>query len=108
MTDKRFTIGDRALQEVYGGCIPAILDGGIPCTQSQVLKLLNELHEENEQLKYNLYDHMVDLNNSTGKCSALEIENEQLNQQIKELKAYNNWLISVLEDSGAIVEIKKR
>lgn len=70
--------------------------------------LLNELHEENEQLKYNLYDHMVDLNNSTGKCSALEIENEQLNQQIKELKAYNNWLISVLEDSGAIVEIKKR
>ena len=51
MTDKRFTIGDRALQEVYGGCIPAILDGGIPCTQSQVLKLLNELHEENKRLK---------------------------------------------------------
>lgn len=51
MTEKRFTIGDRALQEVYGGCIPAILDGGIPCTQSQVLKLLNELHEENKRLK---------------------------------------------------------
>lgn len=50
MTGKRFTIGDRALQEVYGGCIPAILDGGIPCTQSEVLKLLNELHEEKEQL----------------------------------------------------------
>ena len=51
MTDKRFTIGDRALQEVYGGCIPAILDGGIPCTQSQVLKLLNELNEENKRLR---------------------------------------------------------
>ena len=50
-TNKRFTIGDRALQEVYGGCIPAILDGGVPCTQSQVLKLLNELNEENKQLK---------------------------------------------------------
>lgn len=49
---ERFTIGDRALQEVYGGCIPAILDGGIPCTQSQVLKLLNELNrlaEANEE-----------------------------------------------------------
>ena len=51
MTEKRFTIGDRALQEVYGGCIPAILDGGIPCTQSQVLHLLNELNDENEQLQ---------------------------------------------------------
>lgn len=47
----RFTMGDRVLQEVYAGCIPAILDGGIPCTQSQVLKLLNELHKENEELK---------------------------------------------------------
>ena len=51
MTEKRFTIGDRTLQEVYECCIPAILDGGIPCTQSQVLKLLNELNEENKQLK---------------------------------------------------------
>ena len=51
MTAKRFTIGDRTLQEVYECCIPAILDGGIPCTQSQVLKLLNELHEENLKLK---------------------------------------------------------
>jgi hypothetical protein len=50
MTGKRFTIGDRALQEVYGGCIPAILDGGIPCTQSEVLKLLNELHEEKQSV----------------------------------------------------------
>lgn len=51
MTAKRFTIGDRTLQEVYECCIPAILDGGIPCTQSQVLKLLNELHEENQKLR---------------------------------------------------------
>ena len=51
MTEKRFTIGDRTLQEVYECCIPAILDEGIPCTQSQLLKLLNELHEENMMLK---------------------------------------------------------
>ena len=37
----------------------------------------------------------------------LHDENEQLKQEVKEVKAYNNWLVSVLEDSGAIVEIKK-
>lgn len=34
-------------------------------------------------------------------------ENEQLRNNIKEVKAYNNWLVAVLEDTGAIVEIKK-
>lgn len=37
----------------------------------------------------------------------LSDENEQLKNNIKEVKAYNNWLVAVLEDTGAIVEIKK-
>lgn len=74
MTGKRFTIGDRALQEVYGGCIPAILDGGIPCTQSEVLKLLNELHEENQERKRAM--------------RIAEQYNEQLLNENKKLKKY--------------------
>ena len=69
MTDKRFTIGDRALQEVYGGCIPAILDGGIPCTQSEVLKLLNELHEENNKIKSILLKKVDELNDAYNKSA---------------------------------------
>ena len=34
-------------------------------------------------------------------------EIEQLKNNIKEVKAYNNWLVAVLEDTGALVEIKK-
>lgn len=37
----------------------------------------------------------------------LNDENEQLKNNIREVKAYNNWLVAVLEDTGAIVEIKK-
>lgn len=37
----------------------------------------------------------------------LEKQNEQLKQQLNEVKAHNNWLIAVLEESGAIVELKK-
>ena len=43
---------------------------------------MKKLIEENEQLKYSLSAHMVDLNNYKGKCSVLEEENEQLKQQI--------------------------
>lgn len=57
---ERFSIGDRVLQEVYDGCIPAILDGGIPCTQRYVLKLLNELDDENKCLKQ-LVDYAEDI-----------------------------------------------
>ena len=49
MTEKRFTMSDRHLSEVNNDV--AIADEGIPCTQRQVLKLLNELSEENKQLK---------------------------------------------------------
>lgn len=47
--NKRFILSDRRLSEV--GNDIAIADWGVPCTQRQVYKLLNELAEENEQLK---------------------------------------------------------
>ena len=47
------------------------------------LHLINNLADENEQLKYTLSAYMVDLNNYKGKCSALEKENEQLKSTIK-------------------------
>ena len=50
-----------------------------------IVDLLNKLNDENEQLKYNLSAHMVDLNNDKGKCSALEIENEQLKFQLRNI-----------------------
>lgn len=88
MTDKRFTIGDRALQEVYGGCIPAILDEGVPCTQSQVLKLLNELHEE-VQSHQDYWKENEELQQEKEywkeKYKALEKENERLRRCINEI-----------------------
>ena len=82
MTEKRFTIGDRTLQEVYECCIPAILDGGIPCTQSQVLKLLNELHEENENLKDVNVQCCNDYSAMRRDVLQYKEENEQLKKEI--------------------------
>ena len=61
-----------------------------------VVEVLNELSEENEELKYSLSAHMVDLNNYKGKCSALEIENEQLKQLINRLTLDNTKQKKVL------------
>ena len=51
----------------------------------EIVKKLNILSKENEQLKYSLSAHMVDLNNYKGKCSVLEEENEQLKSENKKL-----------------------
>ena len=88
MTDKRFTIGDRALQEVYGGCIPAILDGGIPCTQSEVLKLLNELHEE-------VQAQSIVIKGYQERNDGLFKENEQLRKEVQ-------GFIKAIQDSSRI------
>ena len=50
MTGKRFEICDVDLYE-YGMPLNEILDNGVPLSQNQVCRLLNELYEENEQLK---------------------------------------------------------
>ena len=49
MTEKRFTLSERDLNEINN--TNAIVDNGIPCTQRYIVKLLNELHDENEELK---------------------------------------------------------
>ena len=49
MSRKRFTLSERDLNEINNS--NAIADDGIPCTQRHILKLLNELYDENEQLK---------------------------------------------------------
>ena len=54
--------------------------------EKEIVNRLNELYEENEQLKYSLSAYMVDLNNYKGKCSALEEENEQLKSEIVRLR----------------------
>ena len=50
---------------------------------------------------FDYVSEVVDLLNT------LADENEQLKQDNKQLKAYNNWLVAVLEDSGATIETKK-
>ena len=49
MSKKRFTLSERDLNEINNS--NAIADEGIPCTQRHIVKLLNELHDENEELK---------------------------------------------------------
>lgn len=49
MSRKRFSLSERDLNEINN--TNAIADNRIPCTQRYIIKLLNELHDENEQLK---------------------------------------------------------
>ena len=49
MTEKRFTLSERDLNEINN--TNAIADNGIPCTQRHIVKLLNELYDENKKLK---------------------------------------------------------
>ena len=49
MSKKRFSLSESDLNEINN--TNAIADNRIPCTQKQIVKLLNELHDENEQLK---------------------------------------------------------
>ena len=49
MSRKRFTLSERDLNEINN--TNAIADDGIPCTQRQIVKLLNELYDENRKLK---------------------------------------------------------
>lgn len=65
-------------------------------TDKEILKLLNE----NDELKYNLSAHMVDLNNCKGKCSALKMENERLKQELFE--ARRDYLIETADISDKL------
>ena len=52
MSRKRFTLSERDLNEINN--TNAIADDRILCTQRQIVKLLNELQDENEKLKQQL------------------------------------------------------
>lgn len=86
MTDKRFIndIDNGKLIDTKGELSTIYYSDSVDFYE--LWEFLNKLNDENEQLKYNLFAHMIDLNNYKGKCSALEIENEQLKKQTEELK----------------------
>ena len=85
MTEKRFTL------KPYDGIRCDVLDGEIEIAEVHrddakgLVDLLNELHEENEQLKanYNSLSHNNGLlyNECTNKINALKKENEKLEKQ---------------------------
>lgn len=103
---ERFTIVDNTFKYFTTG-IKDNQSDYLSLNGESVLDLLNELYNENVELQKerNYFErkkteYLTELN----KC---KLENTELKSEIKEVKAYNNWLVSVLEDSGAIVEIKK-
>ena len=83
MTEKRFSYEIEKFKEELG-----------QYNRGGLVRLLLEMKEENEQLKYSLSAHMIDLNNYKGKCSKLEEENEQLKSRIS---VYDKSLKSLQE-----------
>lgn len=79
MSRKRFTLSERDLNEINN--TNAIADDGIPCTQRQIVKLMNELHDENEKLKQALREQLEE----NGNAYCIEILNK-----IFDLK-YDEW-----------------
>ena len=91
MSRKRFTLSERDLNEINN--TNAIADNGIPCTQRHIVKLLNELADENEQLRKENDMFSCELSVSANKeisrncrIAELEEENEQLKKRIAHLK----------------------
>ena len=59
-----------------------------------MLKLLNTLYEENEQLKHTLSAYMVDLNRYKDKSNKLKTKNKVLEQDIQDYEdAVIGWFI---------------
>lgn len=81
MTEKRFTLTNRSLSEI--GNDVAIADDGVPCTQRFVCNLLNELTEENEQLKHD--------------ATVLIQANQDYRRENEQLKQFQEQVASVIE-----------
>lgn len=86
MTEKRFTLSERDLNEINN--TNAIVDNGIPCTQRYIVKLLNELHDENQKL--------LTLNNIQKKALVKTIKD--LTKENEELKHFQEKVFSLIED----------
>lgn len=86
MSRKRFTLSGRDLNEINNS--NAIADDGIPCTQRHILKLLNELYEENQKL----------LTLSNIQKRALVGAIKDLTKENEELKHFQEKVFSFIED----------
>lgn len=95
---KRFTLFEDLdiLDNNTGKIISPCLDKGL----SELIDLLNQLNNENEQLKQQREELFIRERDTKNDWRELKQENEQL-------KAHNQYLIELLESTGAIVEIKK-
>ncbi len=97
--NNQFKIIDKQFISYYGGYGHLISNGNCKfwlwhdeAGSQKVCDTLNIIMEENEVLKSDLAEHMVDLNNCKGRCSALELENQELKQRVSELELLNDGL----------------
>lgn len=91
MAEKRFTLGKVAC---YRTCL--IKDKGVKLGNSKICDLLNELSDENEQLKEII----------TGQRDTIKRDNEWENkaiEEIKELKKENEQLKQLLNEAEDII-----
>lgn len=86
MTEKRFTLSERDLNEINN--TNAIVDNGIPCTQRHIVKLLNELYDENQKL--------LTLSNIQKKALVKTIKD--LTKENEELEHFQEKVFSLIED----------
>ena len=83
MTAKRFPRFVQSWNRQDGAYI---FDRQIPTKYNSIwvcMDIMNDLAEENEELKYSLSVYMVDLNKYKDRCSVLEQENEKLKKDLE-------------------------
>ena len=86
MSKKRFTLSERDLNEINNS--NAIADERIPCTQRHIVKLLNELHDENQKL----------LTLSNIQKRALVEAIKDLTKENEKLKHFREKVFSLIEE----------
>ena len=94
MTEKRFTLSERDLNEINNTNV--IADNGIPNTQRQIVKLLNELYDENKELKSTIAQ-LIEENRKN---------NELLLSDIRILEKAL-WCSGCANDYGRLKELRK-
>ena len=86
MSKKRFTLSERDLNEINN--TNAIADNRIHCKQRHIVKLLNELYDENQKL--------LTLSNIQKKSLVKTIKD--LTKENEELKHFQEKVFSLIED----------
>ena len=106
MTEKRFTLSERDLNEINNTNV--IADNGIPNTQRQIVKLLNELYDENKELKSTIVQFSSDFMNFKMKLiEQIQIHYDYARKQMQKnldnpllAEAYNSMCYEVRELAG--------